>query len=98
MDVHEHSEGAISPVKVRVASNSAYGEEGYELRFPDTESALAECRRIVDDFLLSAARPGLTSEELFKQYSLFGEDPYLVDGRATFSAWDYARERCQQLA
>jgi hypothetical protein len=41
----------------------------------------------------------MTAEALFTSYSLFGEDPFIVpdDADPPFSAWTYAKARCQHL-
>ena len=44
-------------------------------------------------------QPGMSAEDLYKRYTSFGEDPFIVvidgtDNDANFSAWRYAKERC----
>ncbi len=39
----------------------------------------------------------MSAEDLFRIYSLFGEEPYLVGEGVEFSAWEYARRRCEDL-
>jgi hypothetical protein len=63
------------------------------------DAAIAECRRIVDDFLEPLRKPGTSAEELFRIYSLFAEEPFIIGPvQDTFSAHDYARSRCAALA
>jgi hypothetical protein len=88
--------------KVLVDSHAQYQSESarYELGpFGDYQTAVEAARKIVDDYLLSAYRPGMTAEALFTSYSLFGEDPFIVpdDADPPFSAWTYAKARCQHL-
>ena len=93
--------------KVLVADNFHYMDED-ELHehgtFATWAEAVAAARAIVDAELAEQAAPGLTADELFDWYTSFGDDPYIVAQGATeraaeqFSAWDYARQRCQQLA
>ena len=56
--------------------------------------------QVVDTFLLGAYRPGMTAFQLFQHYTMFGEDPFIsapgLPGNV-FSAWDYARQRCEAL-
>jgi len=64
--------------------------------------ALAACRSIVDRSLAEEHRPGISAEALLDRYRSFGEDPFITvldgaDASATFSAWDYAKERCRAL-
>ena len=90
-------------ITVMVADNNHYMDEGskYELgSFSSIEDAVIASKSIVDDYLKSAYRAGMTAQELFESYTRFGEDPYIVAtevGGVPFSAWDYARERCAAL-
>jgi hypothetical protein len=76
-------------------------DERYELgSFEDCESAIAACKRIVDEFLTESCKPGRTSEELWQQYVGFGEDPWIATDDPNcprFSAWDFARARSKEL-
>jgi len=75
-------------------------DERYRLsEFDDCTSAAEACRRIVDEFL-ATANHDCTSAELYHQYVSFGEDPWIRsdDPNCKFSAWTYARERCDLLA
>ena len=69
-------------------------------RYETAEDAAAHCRKIVDQCLAEALEPGMSAEDLWSSYKMFGEDPFIVargSPPASFSAWDYARERCQVL-
>lgn len=60
--------------------------------------AVAACQNMVDQFLHSAWQPPMTAEALYEHYTSFGADPYVVGpGPSAFSAWDYARARCQHM-
>jgi len=90
--------------KVIVADNFHHmdEDESYELgAFDSLANALGASRLIVDKFLASSYRPGMSSAELFDKYASYGEDPYIVPapapGKIHFSAWDYARARCDVL-
>jgi hypothetical protein len=68
--------------------------------FERAEDALGKAREIVDDFLNSGYKPGMTADELYSSYTSFGDDPFIrCEGveKIEFSAWDYARERCKQI-
>ena len=55
---------------------------------------------VVDEFLESTYRPGMTAEKLWEMYTTFGDDAFVVaPGGAVckFSGWEYARERCRVL-
>ena len=89
--------------RVLVDDNYHYMDETerYELGvYPTLTAAIQAAQAIVDEFLLSALKPGLTAGELYDQYTFFGEDPFVAppEGQpGAFSAWDYARQRCEAL-
>ena len=93
------------PYIVYVNDNFHYMDESerYKLgEFDDCQSAVAACKRIVDEFLEKADN-SVSADDLFKQYTSFGEDPWIqkINSSApdcTFSAWTYAQERCRELA
>ena len=87
---------------VFVDDNSHFMDEGERRKlgeFRSAKAAIAAARKIVDKFLRSAHRRGMTAQELCQAYTSFGEDPFIVsdDPDCKFSAWDYAKERCQAL-
>jgi hypothetical protein len=74
-------------------------DERYELgEFETFQQAELACRAVVDDFLQSS-RESMTAEELYKCYTMFGEDPWISGAPVPyrFSAWNYARERCTEI-
>jgi len=100
--------GCISypmPYKVLIDDNFHFKDESerYELgQFPTLTEALAASCRIVDEFLLSAFKPGMTAQQLYFSYTSFGEDPFIIpdaseETAVQFSAWDYAKSRCQAM-
>ncbi|MEO7650176.1 MAG: hypothetical protein ABIZ80_06890 [Bryobacteraceae bacterium] len=87
---------------VFVDDNFHYMDESERYRhgeFDDCKSAIAACKRIVDEFL-ATCDPGLTAGEMYSTYTGFGEDPWIAsnDPNCRFSAWAYAEERCRGLA
>jgi hypothetical protein len=87
---------------VFVDDNFHYMDESerYQLgEFADCESAVAACKRIVDEFLASSD-PNQSADALFSHYTSFGEDPWIrsEDRACKFSAWTYAKQRCSELA
>ena len=73
-------------------------EERYKFGvFATAEEAIAACRRIVDEDLVRAFKPGMTADALFDWYVMAGNDPFVVPG-VGFSAWDFAEWRCSELA
>jgi hypothetical protein len=87
---------------VFVDDNFHYMDESerYKLaEFDDCASAVAACKKIVDEFF-ETCRLEDTDGEIFKQYTFFGEDPWISsnDPACNFSAWNYARERAKELA
>jgi hypothetical protein len=93
------------PVALYIDDNYHYQDAEYRTGprwFDDAEVALAEARRIVDDFLAEARQPDMGAGELFTQFKMFGLDPWIVlpgdEGPTVpFSSWDYARERCTEI-
>jgi hypothetical protein len=66
--------------------------------YPSADAAIAACRQLVDEFLGAWFKPGMRSTVLYETYVHFGEDPFIMPlgpEKASFSAWDYARERCR---
>ena len=91
------------PYVVMVDDNFHYMDEDerYKLgEFAEAGVAIEHCRRIVDEYLESAYKPGMQSSELWDSYVSFGEDPFILSVDATpvgFSAWDYGRGRCAEI-
>jgi hypothetical protein len=98
------------PYVVEVDDNFHYMDESerYTLgRFATAGAAIRAAKALVDDYLKSNYQKGMTADELFSHYTSHGEDPHIhvdgegdsetEDGDVDFSAWDYARERCQTL-
>lgn len=85
--------------KVIVADNYHYMDES-ESYTADTyatlEEAIAACKEIVDEYLLSAYQPGMTSDVLYENYKSFGNDAY-IKGKKVFSSWTYAKQRCDEI-
>ena len=92
---------------VFVDDNFHYMDESerYELgEFDSCESAVAACKRIVDEFLQGSLGSDELQNEtlqdrLWKLYSMFGDDPFIrtTDPACKFSSWDYASRRCAEL-
>ena len=91
------------PYVVMVDDNFHYMDEDERYRhgeFADAGVAIEHCRQIVDEYLESALKPGMSAEELWDSYKTFGEDSFIqsVDvAPVRFSAWDYARGRCADM-
>ena len=92
--------------KVFVDDNFHYMdvEERYALgEFESLDIAIAKCKQIVDQFLADSYEPNITASELYLHYTSFGEDPFIIgpksqcDPKRLFSAWDYARRRCDEI-
>src|SRR5690348_15453149 len=68
----------------------------YELGTYETEEeARAACTRLIDAALAHLYQPGMSAEHLYRRYVLFGPDPF---GVSEFSAWNYAKARCEVIA
>lgn len=58
--------------------------------------AIAKCIEIVYKCLQASYKPRMTNEELYEDYTSFGDDPYIV-GDGKFSAWTYAKQKCDEI-
>ena len=87
---------------VFIDDNFHHMDEGEQYKLGDfdtCEAAIAACKQIVDDFLLSTLQPPMSHDELWSLYTTFGDDAFIIprDPNCRFSAWDYAKQRCQAL-
>lgn len=87
---------------VRVADNFHYmnEEETYtHSEHPTWAEAVAAACRIVDASLAEHCQPGISAADLHRSYTMFGDDPYIVSPPTgeQFSAWEYAKQRCEVL-
>lgn len=82
---------------VMVDDNFHYMDE-YERykhgEYDTPEEAIRECVKIVEKSI--RYQNGSTPEELYSNYCMFGEDPFIIGG-VGFSGWDYAKEYCEKL-
>lgn len=94
------------PYEVLVDDNYDYMDESkrYPLGVYATyDEAVEAAKEIVDEFLSSAYKPGVSFEDLFGGYRGFGEDPFILatpphsNVAPLFSARGYAQERCREL-
>lgn len=68
--------------------------------FKTFDAAIDACKRIVDGSLRDCHEPGMTADELYGRYKMFGEDPFIKTDDPSvesFSAWDYAKARCSEI-
>lgn len=91
------------PYVVMVDDNFHYMDEDERYKhgeFADAGLAIGHCRRIVDEYLESAYKAGMSASDLWDSYVSFGEDPFILSVGAPevrFSAREYAKERCEAL-
>jgi hypothetical protein len=77
-------------------------EQRYKLGdFATFEEAVAACKRLVDGFLKVEVSLDEAPAERYEAYTHLGPDPFIVtDDPAAlnppFSAWSYAKGRCQE--
>lgn len=88
--------------KVRVEENAHTrdGASGWLLgEYTEPDIALSAAKRVIDEDLALFHQPGMTAEDLYRLYTLFGHDAYILtdDPDSQFSGWDYARQRCREL-
>lgn len=87
---------------VFVDDNFHYMDESerYKLgEFDDCASAVAACKKLVDECLQQGFTKNTTAGELQTNYSFFGEDPFIIsdDPDCKFSARDYASLRIGEM-
>jgi len=64
--------------------------------FETLEVAVEAAKKIVDDDLLQYYEPGMSASDLYGRYKMFGNDPWVSGAKEIpFSAWDYAKARCE---
>jgi hypothetical protein len=95
-----------NPFVVYCADNFHYRDADEVFRqgaYPTFDAALAACKRMVDEDLHDALRPGVlkraAADELYEYYMAFGVDPF-IEGPCndrSFSAWSYAKARCAAI-
>lgn len=86
---------------VKVDDNYDYMSGSYTNGdYPTLDEAVEACKTIVDRSLDNAYEPGMSAAALYQQYTMFGDDPFILgdeSGRKPFSAWDYAKERSEVI-
>ena len=98
--LRDKSEG--KKYEVYVDDNFHFMDESERYRvgeFQSHDEAVAACKKVVDGFLEGEFKKGMSSEELYELYMMFGEDPFIIpsDEAEHFSAWEYAKGRCMEL-
>ena len=92
--------------QVLVDDNFHYMDESQRYvkgEYPTYAEALDVCKEIVDRCLRDEYVPGMSASALYFRYTMFGDDPFIVDRSESpgasghFSAWDYAKVRCGEL-
>ena len=88
--------------EVFVDDNFHYQDESERYKhgeYDTWEAAVAACKRLVDGELLHLYAPGDSALELYSSYTSFGEDPFIrpCPRGERFSAWEYARRRCDEI-
>ncbi|MGF6806061.1 hypothetical protein OKW30_001187 [Paraburkholderia sp. Clong3] len=91
-------------VKLFEDDNRHYQDPEYRAcrgSFETVGAAISEAQRIVNASLDELFEPGMSATELFARYQAFGADPWIPAGDdgplIAFSAWDFARERCEAI-
>jgi hypothetical protein len=89
--------------EVIVADNFHYMDANEHTRhgsFSTYREAVAACEQIVEDCLDHLYKEGMAVEDLYEQYTGFGEDPFITGlgkDEPMFSAWTYAKEQCVRI-
>ena len=86
---------------LHVADNFNYMfEDAYKHgEYATWPEALAAAKHIVDRCLAEYHTPGMKADELYEQYTTFGDDPQIspVPDGERFSGWEYAKLRCAAI-
>ena len=87
---------------IYVDDNFHYMDEGERYAagvYDSCEQAMERCKSIVDEFLLSHYKEGMSAAQLLQTYTSFDEDPWISRPSANcrFSAWTYAERRCLEM-
>jgi len=101
-DIDEAGRDAM-PFRIFVDDNFNYMDESSRYclgKFESFDAAVTRCKSIVDEFLVKHNTDQIDAESLLKLYTMFGEDPFVIptpESETRFSAWDYAKQRCEEL-
>ena len=88
--------------QIAVDDNFHYMDESerdYGDIYKTAEEAIAAAQELVDKSLRHLYQDGQTPEELYSDYQDWGDDPFIIteDKSCKFSAWTYAKGRCQSF-
>jgi hypothetical protein len=95
----------MASYQVLVYDNNHHGDESERIDygvFASADEAIAKSKKIIDDDLKAMWKPGTSAADLYRLYICWGPDPVVValdpsDPEVAFSAWPYAKERCQDI-
>jgi hypothetical protein len=88
--------------EVFVDDNFHYQDESERYKYGEYETyeaAVEACKQIVDGELLHVYQSSMSAADLYYSYTSFGEDPFIRPSqpKERFSAWNYARQRCDEI-
>lgn len=93
----EWEERALAVKVMMVAQTNGNREEHRELaRFSSIDEAVRFSKRLIDMFLVTHRRQGVTGNDLYRRFVKFGPELH-VDaslGNPVFQGWEYARKQC----
>ena len=90
------------PFVVMVDDNFHYMDEDERWKlgaYATLDQAISACKNMVEACLADYCKPGMNSEQLYDQYVMFGDDPFILGpgDPVKFSAWDYAKARAHEV-
>jgi hypothetical protein len=90
------------PFQVCIDDNFHHADESERVEagtYATYEEAGAAARAIVERSVRGEYKPGMTADQLWKQYTNFGEDPFIrpEPTGVHFSAWEFAREVSERV-
>lgn len=98
----KNEDRVIKTWTVWVRDNFHYMDEDETWKRGEYENydlALSTCKQMVDQCLYEYLPNCKTSDELYRYYQSFGDDPYIIpdDPNNRFSAWSYAQNKSNEI-
>lgn len=67
--------------------------------YNDEKMAVAECKKLINEYLMLLYKPGMSEQALFRMFEMFGSEAYFLvdDKHMAFSPWDYAEQSARDI-
>lgn len=83
-----------------IDDNFHYMDEDHRYKhgeFSTYNEAVNACKKIVDEELADMLKQGTDPKKLSSTWSMFGEDPFIIDDSGMFSSRDYVTEKTKEM-